>query len=192
MPILSRILLPALLLVVSAAPVVAQTPPPASAAVSKSISGILTKDQVAALLPPSVYFRGQSAPIQARNSAGIRFAPDALMLITLVDTSGYSSGIQQRYQAYLLTEVPLDVAGHTLPPGAYGVGFIANDTFLVMDIGAHQLFTTKDTHDAELRRPTPLQILPDAGHADSYRLYAGRSYVVFTAKPLAGTAPQSH
>jgi hypothetical protein len=155
-----------------------------SHSIAQATSGepkILTAAEVGAILPPSVYFRGQSASIQARNSSGVRFSADALLLATLVDTSGYSSAIQQKYQAYLLTESAIEIGGHRLTPGAYGFGFIANDTFLVMDIGGHDLFTAKSTHDAELRRPMPLQILASSGHA--YRLYAGRNFVEFALAP---------
>ena len=105
-----------------------------------------------------------------------------LTLMALVDTSGYSSGIQQRYQAYLITEVPLEVGGGSdarrLVPGAYGVGFIQNDRFVVMDLGAHELLNVGSHHDAELHRPMPLQVL-DTPAAGTYRLYEGRSFVAF-------------
>jgi hypothetical protein len=140
---------------------------------------VLTATEAAPFLPPAVFFRGQSASVQARNSGGVQFSKDALMLASLVDTSGYSSAVQQKYQAYLITEVPLDFGGHRLPPGAYGCGFIAGDNFIVMDIGSHDLFTVKSAHDAELRRPMPLQVL-SASTPNRYRLYAGRSYVEFT------------
>jgi hypothetical protein len=148
----------------------------AQATPSTTNSAILKASEAGAILPPSVFFRGQSASIQARNSAGIRLSKDALLLAALVDTSGYSSSVQQKYQAYLITESPIMIGGHRLNPGAYGCGFIANDQFVVMDIGAHDLFTTTSTRDAALHRPTPLQILP-APDGHSFRLYAGRNFV---------------
>lgn len=151
----------------------AQTPAPPA-------SPILAAAEAGKILPPSVYFRGQSAPIQARNSGGVRFSKEAIMFATLVDTSGYSTQVQEKYQAYLITETPLSIDGHRLPPGAYGVGFIANDTFIVMDIGGHDLFTAHSTKDTTLRRPTPLQILPAPNDPDHYRLYEGRTFVNFS------------
>ncbi|MGC1293981.1 MAG: hypothetical protein WA869_02980 [Alloacidobacterium sp.] len=136
---------------------------------------ILHAAEAAKLLPDAVFFRGQSATIQARNSGGIHFADDMFVLTTLVDNSGYSSGVQQKYEAYFITEVPLDFSGQTLKPGAYGVGII-KDHFIVMDIAAHDLFTAPIAHDAELKRPTPLQLNADGDH---YRLYFGRDYVSF-------------
>jgi hypothetical protein len=137
---------------------------------------VLNRDQASAILPPTVFFRGQSASIQARNSAGLRVADGKLVLMAIVDTSGYSSSIQQTYQAYLLTEVPLSIAGQKLQPGAYGFGFIAGDKMAVMDIGGNEVLRVATTRDQSLARPTPLQILPDSA-AGTFKLYLGRSYV---------------
>ncbi|WP_263373875.1 hypothetical protein [Granulicella aggregans] len=145
--------------------------------------GILNREQAAAILPEKVFYRGLSAPIQARNSGGVRFADSKLILAALVDTSGYSTAVKETYQAYLITEVPLMLGDKTLAPGAYGFGFIADDKMVVLDLGANQLFTTTTTRDAALPRPNPLQVLPDPGSASRYRLYLGRSYVTFEAAP---------
>jgi hypothetical protein len=145
---------------------------------------VLTAAEAVKFLPNTVFFRGQSAPIQARNSGGVQFAKDALLLITLVDTAGYSSSVQEKYQAYLITEAPIVVEGHRLDPGAYGCGFLAANTFVVMDIGGHDLFSVRSTKDADLRRPTPLQVLPSPGGV-GYRLYIGRDYVNFAQSTSA-------
>ena len=96
----------------------------------------------------------------------------------LVDSSGYSSGIREKYQAYLITEVPLEIGGQTIKPGAYGAGFLEGNKFVVMDLGANDVFQASSTKDAEMKRPVPLQFVagPDAG---KYRLYKGRYYVEF-------------
>src|SRR5499427_5683516 len=91
------------------------------------------------LFPETVFFRGQSAPVQMRNTGGIHFADDVYMLAGMVDNSGYSSGIRQKYQAYLLTEVPLQIDGQRVKPGAYGFGFLEAGKFVVLDLGANEL-----------------------------------------------------
>jgi hypothetical protein len=140
---------------------------------------VLTASEAGKLLPDAVFFRGQSAPIQARNSGGVQFAKDAFLLVTLVDTAGYSSSVQEKYQAYLITETPINIEGHRLEPGAYGCGFVSANAFVVMDIGSHDLFSVRSSKDAALRRPTPLQVLASPGGA-GYRLYVGRDYVNFS------------
>ncbi len=149
------------------------------AADSVASPAILKAGDTTNLMPATVFFRGQVASVQARNSGGLKLPDGMFVLCALVDTSGYSTAVQQKYQAYFITEVSLDINGQTLQPGAYGVGFIEGNRFLVMDLGAHDLFTTASTHDAELKRPTPLQVLDDST-ANRYRFYINRNYVVFS------------
>ena len=127
------------------------------------------------LLPASVYYKGQSAPVQARNSGGVKFADGDYVLATLVDTSGYSTGIAAKYQGYFITEAPIKVGSASLPAGIYGFGFIADNKFIITDVGAHDVFTASDDG---MKRPMPLQVLADPG--GGFRLYAGRKYVNFS------------
>jgi hypothetical protein len=129
------------------------------------------------LLPASVYYRGQSATVQIRNSGGVKFADGYYWLTTLVDNSGYSSDIQAKYQAYFIAEEPVKVGGKDLPAGIYGVGFVGAN-FLVTDVGAHDLLSVPSAQDPGMKRPMPLQVTANPG--GGYRLYASRSYVVIT------------
>jgi hypothetical protein len=70
------------------------------------------------------------------------------------------------------------VGGESLPAGVYGVGFIAGDKFVVTDVGAHDLLTVSSSTDADMKRPTPLQVMADP--SGGFRLYSGRRYVVFS------------
>lgn len=167
---------PALLLFALAIPVVAQSTP-------SQPEAILHSADLGKILPASVFFRGQSATTQLRNSGGVRFADGLVMLAALVDNSGYSSGIQEKYQAYLITEVTLDFRGQRLSPGAYGVGFLKKDgpgdiECVVQDLGARDVLQFAASTDAKLHRPTPLQVLAGSS-AGKYRLYLGRNYVEF-------------
>ena len=154
----------------------AETPVAASTSIQASV---MTAADAAKVLPPTVFFRGLTAPVQARNSGGVRFADKRMVLVSLVDTSGYSTQVKEKYQAYLITESAIELGGKRLAPGAYGCGFLADDTFVVQDIGAHDLLTVHTTRDTNLHRPTPLQLMTSPDEAGSYRLYAGRSYVTF-------------
>jgi len=168
----------------------------AQAAPSKPAPGVLTHPELEKLIPPSVYFQGQSATVQVRNSGGVRFPGGEVAFAVKVDTGGYSTSIQERYQDYLITETPLYICPgscpgdgkesdgpprKTLPPGAYGIGFLASG-LLVMDIGGHTLLTVPTRTDSDLRRPSPLQVLP---HEGAYRLYSGRTYITFAAAPAS-------
>ena len=130
------------------------------------------------IFPERVFFRGQSAPVQFRNSGGVHFADDLFVLAGMVDSSGYSTAIKEKYQAYLLNEVTLEIGGQTLKPGAYGIGFLNGGKFVVMDLGANDVLQAASQRDAEMKRPVPLQVVASAT-AGTYRLYAGRDYVEF-------------
>jgi hypothetical protein len=150
----------------------AATPPAGDKEVVLKAADITTK-----IFPERVFFRGQTAPAQLRNTGGVHYADDMYVLAGLVDSSGYSTGIREKYQAYLLNEVTLEIGGQTLKPGAYGFGFVEGK-FVVMDLAANDLFRASSQRDAEIKRPVPLQVLA-ASTAGSYRLYVGRDYVEF-------------
>jgi hypothetical protein len=130
------------------------------------------------LLPASVYYKAQSAPTQLRNSAGVKFADGYYLLTTMVDTSGYSSDVAAKYQAYFITEIPIKIGGQNLSAGVYGIGFVSGGKFVVTDVGAHDVMSASSATDEGLKRPTPLQIMADPG--GGFRLYAGRRYVQFS------------
>jgi hypothetical protein len=130
------------------------------------------------LLPAKVYYRGQSASTQIRNSGGVKFADGYFVLATLVDTSGYATDVQSKYQAYFVAEVPIKLGGQNLGAGVYGVGFVG-DKLLVTDVGAHDVLTVSSGEDAGLKHPMPLSVVADQA-GGGFRLYAGRRYVIFS------------
>jgi hypothetical protein len=147
------------------------------AAATKGAATVLTPADTQKLLPASVYYCGQSATTQLRNSGGVKFADGHYVLASLVDTSGYSTAVAQKYQAYFIVEVPIKLGGESLAAGIYGVGFVG-DKLVVTDVGAHDLLTVASHEDVGLKRPMPLQVLSDP--AGGFRLYVGRKYVSFS------------
>ena len=139
---------------------------------------LLKAADVQKLLPDSVWYKGQSAPAQKRNSGGVKTSDGYFILASLVDNSGYASDVAAKYQAYFVNEVPIKIGGQSLPAGVYGVGFIGDNKFVVTDIGAHDVFTVSSSTDEEMKRPMPMQVTTDSG--GGFRLYAGRRYVTFT------------
>lgn len=141
-------------------------------------SGILKADELKKVVPSVYFFRGQSATVQLRNSAGFS-SGGKLALAGLVDTGGYSTDVKAKYQGFLITEVKLSVGGHELAPGQYGFGFSKDGKFNVMDVGNNDLFSADAQSDAELKRPVPLTIKSEG---DGYRLYSGRQWVALKAE----------
>ena len=141
--------------------------------------GLVDAESLKRVVPPSYFFRGQSATVQLRNAAGFSTVDSKLVLAGLVDTAGYASEVAAKYQGFLITEVKLEVEGSELPPGEYGFGFSKDGKFTVMDVGADDLFTVSTQVDEKLVHPVPLKMV--AGD-DGYRLYAGRKWVHLKAK----------
>jgi hypothetical protein len=112
-----------------------------------------------------------------RNSVGLKNGAGKLVLAGMVDTSGYSTAIQEKYQGFLITETKLTFDGGTLEAGAYGFGF-KDGKFMVSNIAGTDLFSVASKSDEELKRPVPLKLEKDGA---GYRLYAGKKYVVVNA-----------
>ena len=91
--------------------------------------GVLSADEVRKVVPAVYFFRGQSASVQLRNSAGFSVPEGKLVLAGLVDTSGYASDVQAKYQGFLITEVKLNIAGTELRPGEYGLDSLRTESF---------------------------------------------------------------
>jgi hypothetical protein len=138
---------------------------------------VLGADALKKVVPSSFFFAGQSAPVQIRNSTGLKNAAGKLVLAGLVDASGYSTGIQEKYQGFLITETKLSFEGATLDPGAYGFGF-KDGKFIVMNIASADVLSVASQNDEKMKRPVPLKMEKDG---EAYRLYAGKKYVVLKA-----------
>ena len=145
-----------------------------SVAAQQAKPGALAPDEIKRFAPSSYFFAGQSAPVQLRNTVGFRNAAGKLALMGLVDTSGYASDVQQKYQGFLITEAKLSIEGSELQPGQYGFGFSKDGKFVVMNVAADNLLSVSSTMDDKLTHPVPLKVVEDSG---GYKLYAGKKYV---------------
>lgn len=150
-----------------------------SAVAQQSTKHVLSADELKKAVPTEYFFRGQKAPVQLRNAVGFQLADGKMTIAALVDASGYSTAIQQKYQGMLITETKLNVGGSTLPPGQYGFGFTADGKVLVMDVANTDVLSVSSQTDQALPRPVPLKLMEDGG---SYKLYAGKKWVSIKAE----------
>jgi len=148
-----------------------------AALAQKSAQHLLGADDLKKVVPSEFFFRGQKAPTQLRNSAGFQTADGKVAFAALVDVSGYSTSVQQKYQGMFVTEIKLNIGGSDLAPGAYGFGF--TDKFVVMNIASDDALSVPYQADADLKRPVPLNITEDGA---GYRLFAGRKWVAIKPK----------
>lgn len=147
------------------------------ALVASASAQILTSDQVKKIAPNSFFFSGQSGAVQLRNAAGLKNSGGKVVLAGLVDTSGYSTAITEKFQGFLITETKLSFDGATLDPGEYGFGF-KDGKFAVMNVAGADVVSIASQNDDKVQHPVPLKFEKDGG---GYRLYAGRKYVVVKA-----------
>jgi hypothetical protein len=139
----------------------------------KTAQHLLSGDELQKMVPAEFFFRGQKATVQLRNAAGFQTAGGMVTFGALVDASGYSSSIQEKYQGMLISESKLNIGGSELAPGEYGFGF-TKDKFIVMNVASEDIFSIPYSTDAELKRPVPLKMVEDGA---GYKFYAGKKWV---------------
>jgi hypothetical protein len=145
---------------------------------SSSKAGLLTTAELQKVIPPSFFYAGKTATVQVRNSAGLRTASGKLVLASLVDTGGYSTQIQEKYQGFLMADGKVKIGEKELAPGAYGIGAVGSN-FLVTDLGANEIVSMPLREDSAMKRPTPLKMVSgDKGT----QLCLGRKCVEFSAE----------
>jgi hypothetical protein len=139
---------------------------------------VLSGDELKRVVPTSFYFAGQSAETQMRNSAAVKIGENRFVIAGLVDTSGYSTEIQGKYEGFFITDSPVKIGGKLLNTGAYGFGF-AKDKVNIFDLSSKEILSVKASDDKEMKRPRPLMITSDD---KEIRLYKGRTFVLISPK----------
>src|SRR5215472_7013689 len=135
---------------------------------------VLNADELKKAVPTEYFYRGQKAPVELRNAVGFQLADGKMTIAALVDASGYSTAIQQKYQGMLITETKLNIGGSSLGPGQYGFGFAADGKFNVMDVANNDVLSASYQTDQALQRAVPLKLVEDG---EGYKLYAGKKWI---------------
>jgi hypothetical protein len=149
------------------------------AAAQQASKHVLTSDELKKAVPEEFFFWGQKASVQLRNAVGFQLADGKMALAALVDASGYSTSVQQKFQGMLITEVKLNIGGSELTPGQYGFGFTEDGKVVVMDVANNDVLSAAWQTDEALKRPVPLKLIEDGA---GYKLYAGKKWVALKAE----------
>lgn len=145
----------------------------------KAAPEILAQTAAARIVPTSFYFAGQSAPTQIRNSAVARLGKDRHVIAGMVDTSGYSTEISDKYEGFLITDSPVLLGGKELATGAYGFGFSTSGKLRIFDLSGKEIMWVETANDKEIKRPRPLMMSAAGGNV---RFYKGKNYAIIAAK----------
>ncbi len=123
------------------------------------------------------YLEGNAIPTQKRNTVILKAADGTRLVFGLLDTSGYSAEIQQKYAGMLIVERKVMVGGVAVGTGAYGFGLQKPTTppegagkLIVYDVSGAKVGETVAQYDAALPQPVPLQVVGG-------KLYVGRHWV---------------
>lgn len=150
-----------------------------AAALAQAWPKILEGAELERVIPQGFYFEGQSAATQMRNAAAAQLGPRRFVMAGLVDTSGYASDVQAKYQGFIITDSPIVIGGARLATGAYGFGFSSGGWLNVMDVGGRRVLSVRARNDDRPQRPRPLMM---TGALNGVRLYAGRSFVLISSR----------
>jgi hypothetical protein len=126
------------------------------------------------------YLEGNAIPTQKRNTVILKGADGKHLVFSLLDTSGYSSEIQQKYAGMIIVERKAMVGAAAVGTGAYGLGLVkptpaeGPGKLVVYDVSGAKVAETATEYDAKLLQPVPLQVVTVGGPT---KLYLGRYWV---------------
>jgi hypothetical protein len=123
------------------------------------------------------YLEGSAIPTQKRNAVLVTTPTGARVLFALIDTTGYSSQIQQKYEGMIISEGSFTVCGQKLGVGSFGFGHTkppaASDedmTLTIYDQAGAKVAACSGKKDSSLAQPKPLQVVK----GEPAKLYLGR------------------
>jgi hypothetical protein len=133
-------------------------------------------------VPTDFYLEGNHMPVEKRNAAVLKNFKGARVVLALLDTTGYTSQVQQKYAGMLITETPISVCGNALGVGSYGFGLerpaapsTADAPFRIYNQAGEKVGECTAKKDDSVKQPKPLAtIVVQRGPA---KLYLGK-YVI--------------
>ncbi len=133
-------------------------------------------------VPNDFYLEGNRIPTEKHNAALVKTPAGARIVVARIDTAGYSSQIQQKYEGMLITEAKLEICGHEIGVGSYGFGYAkipatsnADSHFSLYNQAGQKVAECAAKKDTEIKQPNPLRVV--VGKDKTARLYLGRYWV---------------
>jgi hypothetical protein len=133
-------------------------------------------------VPDRFYLETNAIPVQKRNAAFLVAPGGSHILFALLDTSGYSTMVQEKFKGMIITEGKVSVEGDKLSAGSYGFGVvIPSDTaeqtakVILYNQAGEKLTVLTAKKDTQLKRPVPLQVVVEKG--GTAKLYLGRHWL---------------
>jgi hypothetical protein len=133
-------------------------------------------------IPNDFYLEGNRIPVEKRNAALLKTPAGARLIFALIDTTGYSSQIKQKYIGMVITEGSVSVCSVPLTVGSYGFGLekpaatsSEDAKFFLYNQAGEKVGDCAAKKDSAVKQPKPLNIVlsKEAGA----RLYLGRYFL---------------
>lgn len=130
-------------------------------------------------MPKDFYLEGDAIPTEKRNAVMLKSSSAPRVLFALIDTTGYSSQIKQKYIGMAITEGRVSVCGTSVDVGSYGFGLdkpAANSKddakFHLYNQAGTEVASCAAPRDASIKVAKPLQVT--VGKEGSAWLVLGR------------------
>jgi hypothetical protein len=143
---------------------------------------LVTGKEFDTAMPKDFYLEGNAIPTEKRNAALLKTPAGARVLFALIDTTGYSSRIQQKYEGMLITEGKISLCGTVVPVGSYGFGLAkpappsdADAKFFLYNQAGTKVAECAAKKDSQMQHPSPLQVV--LAKAPPARLYLTRYWL---------------
>jgi hypothetical protein len=135
------------------------------------------------VIPKDFVLEENAIPTEKRNSALVMSPSGARIVVGLLDTSGYSSQVQEKYLGMLIAEGRVTVCGRHVAIGSYGFGLAKSGSaagghasqFMVYNQAGEKVAECTASWDAKIKSPRPLEVVVHGGR--TARLYVGRTWV---------------
>jgi hypothetical protein len=144
----------------------------------ESVSGTAFVNAV----PGDFYLEGNRIPVEKRNAVLLKNSNGSRVVVALIDTTGYSSQIKQKYVGMLIAETKISVCGNSVGVGSYGFGLDrplassnADASFKIYNQAGEKLGACAVKKDDSVKQPKPLGVTAD--NSGAAKLYLGK-YVI--------------
>jgi hypothetical protein len=139
----------------------------------------VTGDAFKRAVPTDFYLVGEHIPVEARNAAVLKTEKGARVVVALIDTTGYTSQIRQKYIGMLISETKLSVCSISIGVGSYGFGLDrpaatsnADAKFMLYNQAGEKLGECAAKKDNTVKQPKPLSVVTTKG--EPAKLYLGK------------------
>jgi hypothetical protein len=129
---------------------------------------VVTGPAVVRAVPGDFYLEGNRIPVEKRYAVLLKNGKGARMVVSTINTAGYSSQIKQKYTGMLITEAKVSVCGTAIGVGSYGFGLDrpappsdADATFKIYNQAGEKLGECAAKKDDSIKQPTPLAVSAD-------------------------------